>query len=177
MSQSVESKLSSDDYQLISSNHLGMPLDVYNFKKGYIILLRVGGLAIVLIDVIALMALFIGFVIESYLPPLLPSLLGVVAFILPIFIGWFILFILVPQELSAHVIICEHGLLQTKKKIRGSNIEVVHWRDMLPNGNEFVGRDYFIRYGEGKKLTLSSVYQKIDDLVALIMQQGEKDII
>jgi hypothetical protein len=177
MSQSIKSQLSANDYQLIEANRLGTPLGVYRLKSGYFYFLQVGGLIIFLIGSAALVLLFIGLIVSPHLeyvvPPLLAGLSGII-------IGGFILLVLVPQEQSAHIIVGEYGLLQIKKKMRGIHVEVVFWETMrlkdIPTArNAFTDQSYAIKYGENKKLTLSSAYQDLDELVELIVQQSGRN--
>ena len=88
--------------------------------------------------------------------------------------GELILLIMLPREQSTHIVICEYGLLQTKKTLRRYSCEAVLWKDIPPVRNDLLDYNYPIYYGEGKKLTLSSAYQDRDDLIAQIVRHSEE---
>ncbi len=90
--------------------------------------------------------------------------------VLSLLIGMFLLRIGIPHTRDERVLLCEHGLLQVKKHLRSTHVEVVRWNDILAIKRD-VFKSYYILQRGGEALTLT-LYQKVDELVKLIRQRS-----
>ena len=98
--------------------------------------------------------------------PLIIALLGV------LLCGLVILGIGLPEARSERVLLCEHGLLQVKKHLRSTHVEVVRWNNILAIKRDGFRSYYIVRQGKGA-LTLT-LYQRVDELVELIRQRSRE---
>jgi len=175
MLHSIGSQSSDGDAQLIELNQLGSLLDIYRMKPGYISFLYGGGLCLIVVGVVLLIFIItriaIGFPStdpNAYLEavPLIIALLGVLLF------GLITLGIALPEARSERVLLCEHGLLQVKKHLRSTHVEAAHWNDIRAIKRDVFRSYYIVQQGKGA-LTLT-LYQKVDELVALIRQRSRE---
>jgi len=124
MQQNPTSAISDDDYRLIEVHQLGKPLAIYRLKQGAIRILRLLGLLGLLVSIIifAIAVLELVFINArnsvslAFVPIGLSSILVALLF----------LFLVVPQEQSDRIIVCEQGLLHIKKKIRTERVVCMH---------------------------------------------------
>ncbi len=197
MSRSVESELSREDLQLIEIHQLGTPLVVSRLAGWYLRFFRWGSWFIIGISIVfPVLNMIFGLIdwrqslalqqphpspsletlyrleeqeqIEMLFPPLLIGVLGLLS-------GLFILRIMYPEWESEHLIICDHGLLQVRRKIRANQVEAVRWNEIVEI-KEAAGispPDYELIRREGKPLTIGRFYQHVDGLVEMIEQYRE----
>jgi hypothetical protein len=171
MLQSVESQLSTDDVQVINTEQLGAPLGVYRLNSGYVHFVRGAGLFLFLLAAVLLSIAILGFrknpqTEDSFF------LFFFLVFVSSLFSGWLLLWIEVPRAQREHIIVCEHGLLQTGRGIRSKNIETVRWANVRSVSPGFFGFEYSIRCRDGNTLTIS-LYQDIEGLFDLIRARTE----
>jgi hypothetical protein len=173
MEHSLQTQLSDEDAQLIKLNQLGNLLDIYRMKPGYISFLYGGGLCFIVVGVVMLIFIITRIAIgfpntdpNAYLEavPLIILSLGV------LLCGLIALGIALPEARSERVLLCEHGLLQVKKHLRSTHVEVVRWNDIQAIKRDVFRSYYIVQQGKGA-LTLT-LYQKVDELVELIKQRS-----
>ena len=171
---SRQTQLSDEDAQLIKLNQLGSLLAIYRLKPGCISFLYGGGLCFIVVGVVMLIVIItriaIGFPStdpNAYLGavPLMLESLGVLLF------GLITLGVALPEARSERVLVCEHGLLQVKKRLRSTHAEAAHWNDIRAIKRD-VFRSYYILQRGGTALTFT-FYQRVDELVNLIRQHSE----
>lgn len=173
----TESEFSDEDYQFIEDNQLGTPLGIYRLKSSYIRLLRGVGLFIFLAG-IASLVITISLALTKR--PDSPSVL----LLPPLFGSFYALFhggvfyrIMAQQAQSMRIIVCNDGLLKISKKMKRNRVEVVRWKDISTISKALIGREYVVTCRNEKpftQLTLSSYFQKLDELVALITEGIEQ---
>lgn len=171
----MENQLSSEDYLLVETNMLGVPLSVFTLKPGYIRFMRRVGLSIFFIGVVALVFAIVSFFrfksdngFDSFVLAWLPALYAM-------FQGGLIYRIEVNRARRMRVIICEQGLLYVTHRIKRDVVEVVRWKDVLDVKKEFIGKSYYLARCGGMPITLSSNFQNLDELVAAIREQSEME--
>lgn len=172
MQQNPTSAIADDDYRPIEVHQLGKPLAIYRLKQGAIRILRLLGL-------LGLLVSSIIFAIAVLEPAYINARNSVSLAFVPIglssiLVALLFLFLVVPQEQSDRIIVCEQGLLHIKKKIRTERVVCMHWRDIVVIKEGITGLDYFVRDREGQVLTLSIAYQNIDELIEKIRQKSEE---
>jgi hypothetical protein len=86
--------------------------------------------------------------------------------------GLVILGVGLPDTRSERVLLCEYGLLQVKKHLRSTHVEVVRWNDIQAIKRDVLRSYYIVQQGKGA-LTLT-LYQNIDELVELIRQRSRE---
>ncbi len=181
MTTTTANKLTDEDYQLSEVNQLGTLLEVYRLKPGDIRFLRRINLLRCILGVVGLaLVISLGFKNWHQLQ------IGNYLVFSPLLLYMFILFwggvlsrIEVQRAQTARVIVCEHGLLKVSRKIRSNRVEAVRWQEIVKIRRAFIGEAfaYAIAYRGGgtlSQLTLTGVYQNLDELVALITERREK---
>ena len=173
MSQSIEYQLVEEDYQLIESNHLGNPLSVYRLKTIYARFMCVLGLLLLSIGcippAITIMIVLLGLYKEQpdgifYLVMLI-SLSG-----FSFLVGLFILRIELPRIRNQHLIVCEQGIIEFRKRGWSKNVKALRWQDILDIRKFIDG--YSIRCKDNGVFDLDNMYQNIGILVELIRQRS-----
>ncbi len=171
MSHSIGSQLSDEDYQLSEVNQLGMPLDIYRLKPGPIRFLYGGGLFLLVLGVAVLALVITGWHKAPTVDDSVVVLLVTIA-VGSLLSGLFILGITLLDTRSERVLLCEHGLLQVKKHLGSTHVEVVRWNDIQAIKRDGFRSYYIVQQGKGA-LTLT-LYQKVDELVELIRQRSRE---
>lgn len=171
MQQNPASAISEDDYRLIEAYHLGMPHTVHRLKQGVIRLLRLLGLLVCLVSIIifAIAVFELVFINASNSISLTFVPIGLSGVV----VAFVILFLVVPQEQSERIVVCEQGILHIKKKFRAERVIYMYWNNITEMKEDITGFEYFLRDREGQMLTLNVAYQNIDELVAYIKERRE----
>ncbi|MDQ2714504.1 MAG: hypothetical protein M3Z08_06330 [Chloroflexota bacterium] len=165
-----QNTFSDEDYQLSEVKQLGRPLAVYRLKPGPIRFMRLVGLLILGIGLVTLIFTL------SQLPHFRPDALlpAWLASIYAVFQGGVMYGLQVRQAQSTRVIVCTDGLLQVKKMLWRNRIEDVRWKDIFTlTGPSIFYRDERKRLGFSL-LTLTSDYQRLDELLARIAEHSEE---
>src|SRR5258708_6432927 len=171
MQHSMHSQLSEEDAQLIDLNQLGSPLGIYRLKPGLIRFLYGGGLFLLVLGVAVLALVITGWHKAPTVDNAVVVLLVTIA-VGSLLSGLVILGITLLDTRSERVLLCEYGLLQVKKHLRSTHVEVVRWNDI-----QAIKRDGFRSYyivQQGKWALTLTLYQKVDELVELIKQRSRE---
>ena len=172
MSITMENLLSDEDYLPVDKNMLGAPLGIYALKPSYIRFIRRVGRSIFWFGVIVLLIAIIGFFrgksddqFTLFLMTLLPASYAILK-------GSVFYRIEVNRARRMRVIICEQGLLYVTRKIKRDVVETVCWKDVLEVKKELIGKSYYLEHRGGMPITLSSNFQNLDGLVAVIRERS-----
>lgn len=197
MMQRLEVAIAEEDQQLIEEHQLGALQHTYRLKLSYTRFFRYyGWIFLVLAMGILITTIIFGFIdwqrslalqqqishnpanafdlqeeqerVDFDFSLLVTPLMGG---LYALFKGLLIVRVEIPRAQRERVIVCEHGILHVRRKIRSNHVDVVHWEEMIAIKRSFRGKEYDIQYGEGRFLTLKG-YQDLDELIALIKQQS-----
>ena len=187
MQQPVEHELCDEDLQRIRDNELGTPLCMYKQKPGFVHFYRGLNIFFTLL-LIAALALFISDKLEQWYfsiswsqegrpDTLLGDVVGFLATWTPGLITLLKLRIEGRRVRTAHIIICEYGLLLSEQRFRKWHIEVVRWEDIQAItpaeglGNLFSEHSLIRR--EGRAIIITG-YQHMEVLISQIRLYSEE---
>ena len=173
MSQPIERQLSEEDYQLLEANHLGHPLSIYRLRVDYIRIIRGLGLLLLVIGcvppMIMITIVFLGLHKEQ--PDSVFYLFILIVLSSFIFLmGLFILCVEVPRIRNQHLIICEQGLVEVRKRGWSKQVKMIFWQDIVAIRK--VINEYSISYQVNNILILDTMYQSINTLIEMIRQRS-----
>ncbi|WP_149403030.1 hypothetical protein [Dictyobacter arantiisoli] len=184
---------------MIENNQLGVPLSIHSIKNKEILSWTILGWFIFILSVLTLSALIILIIInwqqiialstehlhdigaveqrnvkQSQLYDEHFSLFRSLVVVGCVFLlGLFLLLVRISSMKRRRVIVCEHGLLQVRRKVWSDQVEVVHWEEIqaLKSVHTISNREYMhLIRKEGKPLVLVNDYEDFDELFEQIRQ-------
>ncbi len=162
MVQQIGEPLADEDYQLININKLGSPLAVYKMKSFYLHSLFIMGVCFLILGftILALdlyenlgsdevyFAMYIGLALLSFI------------------VGIFVFRVELPRSQNYQIIVCEHGLLETKGQPPKRKFAIVYWKNVQTIRKLYNG--YTITQRGHDTFTLTALYEHAKELAAYI---------
>lgn len=162
MAQPIENQLTDEDFQILNINRLGTPTAVYKVKSICIYILRSGGFFLLGVGLTMIALGLYENKVHSYDFYLMYIGVSIVSLL----VGIYTLRVELPRVQTYRIIVCEHGLLETKEQPRRRKIEVVYWRDVLTIRR--LHGEYYITQRGHDAFTLTILYQHAKELAAYI---------